>query len=271
MAVPRSSRQDPPCARTLRGVVGHAIHGASFARGTGVTASFDFSGKTVLVSGGTSGIGAAVATAFASSGARVVAAGRVAVQPLDGIELQELDVRDGAGVAALAGDLGRLDVLVNAAGVIRRGEEHDPEVFADVLDINLNGMMRMSTACRPLLAASRGAIVNFASMLSFFGGGLVPAYSASKGGVAQLTKSLAIAWAKDGIRVNAVAPGWIDTPLTRPLVEDPARSAAILSRTPLGRWGVPHDVAGPVLFLASDAAAFVTGVVLPVDGGYLVT
>ena len=107
-------------------------------------------------------------------------------------------------------------------------------------------------------------------MLSFFGGGLVPGYSASKGGIAQLTKSLAIAWAKDGIRVNAVAPGWIDTPLTRPLVDDAARSAAILGRTPLGRWGTPGDICGPVMFLASDAAAFVTGVVLPVDGGYLI-
>jgi NAD(P)-dependent dehydrogenase (short-subunit alcohol dehydrogenase family) len=107
-------------------------------------------------------------------------------------------------------------------------------------------------------------------MLSFFGGGLVPAYSASKGGVAQLTKSLAIAYAAQGVRVNAIAPGWIVTGLTRPLQEDAARSDAILARTPLGRWGTPGDVAGAALFLASPAAAFVTGVVLPVDGGYLV-
>ena len=108
-------------------------------------------------------------------------------------------------------------------------------------------------------------------MLSFFGGGLVPGYSASKGGVAQLTKSLAIAYAADGIRVNAVAPGWIATPLTQALQDDAARSAPILARTPLGRWGTPEDIAGPVLFLASEGARFVTGVVLPVDGGYLIT
>jgi NAD(P)-dependent dehydrogenase (short-subunit alcohol dehydrogenase family) len=108
-------------------------------------------------------------------------------------------------------------------------------------------------------------------MLSFFGGGQVPAYSASKGAIAQLTKSLAIAWAPQGIRVNAVAPGWIATPLTQALQDDPVRSAAVLARTPLARWGRPQDITGPALFLCSDAAAFVTGAVLPVDGGYLIS
>ena len=139
-----------------------------------------------------------------------------------------------------------------------------------MLDINLNGTMRTCAAARPLLAASRGSIVNTASMLSFFGGGLVPGYAASKGGVAQLTKSLAIAYAAEGIRVNAVAPGWIATRLTGALQGDEGRSAAIVARTPLGRWGTPQDVAGAALFLASPWAAFVTGIVLPVDGGYLV-
>jgi NAD(P)-dependent dehydrogenase (short-subunit alcohol dehydrogenase family) len=131
--------------------------------------------------------------------------------------------------------------------------------------------MRTCAAAREKLRASGGSIINTASMLSFFGGGLVPGYAASKGGVAQLTKSLAIAFAADGIRVNAVAPGWIATRLTDALQADPARTEPILARTPLKRWGRPEDIAGPVMFLASPAAAFVTGVILPVDGGYLIT
>ena len=232
--------------------------------------------RRVLVTGASSGIGLGIAQAFNAAGARVTATGATeaevqAAAALDpSIEFVVLDVRDGAAVAALVGQIGGLDVLVNCAGVIRRGAEHDPAAFADVIDINLTGTMRVCAAARPGLAARRGCIVNTASMLSFFGGGLVPAYSASKGGVAQLTKSLAITYAPDGIRVNAVAPGWIATPLTQALQDDPERSRPILARTPMGRWGTPADVAGPVLFLASPAAQFVTGVILPVDGGYLI-
>jgi NAD(P)-dependent dehydrogenase (short-subunit alcohol dehydrogenase family) len=232
--------------------------------------------RTVLITGATSGIGAGIARAFAAAGDAVVATGATqpevaAARGQPGIDVRQLDVRDDAAVRALVESLGELDVVVNCAGVIRRGAEHDPAVFADTLDINLTGTMRVCAAARAGLKARAGCIVNTASMLSFFGGGLVPGYSASKGGVAQLTKSLAIAYAVDKIRVNAIAPGWIATPLTQALQDDPARSGPIVARTPLGRWGTPEDVAGPVLFLASDAARFVTGVVLPIDGGYLIS
>ena len=235
--------------------------------------------RKVLVTGGSSGIGAAIAQLFVANGDLVIATGATkeeveraqAQSGSNEISFQELDVRDGSAVQACIDEIDSLDVLVNCAGVIRRNAEHEPEVFADVIDINLNGSMRVCTAAREKLKQRKGCIINTASMLSFFGGGLVPGYSASKGGIAQLTKSLAIAYAPDGIRANAVAPGWIATQFTQALQDDSQRSEAILSRTPLGRWGEPEDVAGPVLFLASDAARFVTGVVLPVDGGYLIT
>ena len=239
-------------------------------------------GQVALVVGGTSGIGAAIARALAGAGAVVTVTGATRGEvdnaraapdfaPRDALVL---DVRDAAAVRALIDDLPRLDVLVNCAGIIRRGAEHDLAVFEDVLSVNLTGTMRCCASAREKLArAARkggGAIVNTASVLSYQGGALVPAYSASKGGIAQLTKSLALAYAADGIRVNAIAPGWVRTPLTRALQEDRARSESILARTPLRRWAEPDDIAGAALFLCTPAARFMTGAVVPVDGGYLI-
>ncbi len=221
-----------------------------------------------IVSGVTGGIGRALANGFAAAGYRVTGIDRSEPSSPASGEFVRLDITDTSAVAAFGAALDRVDVLVNAAGVIRRVEEFDIAVFEQVIDVNLTGTMRLATACRPALSRARGAIVNIASMLSFFGGGLVPGYSASKGGVAQLTKSLAVAWAKDGVRVNALAPGWIATAMTEPLREDATRNRSILERTPMARWGTPEDLVGPALFLASEAARFVTGVILPVDGGY---
>jgi NAD(P)-dependent dehydrogenase (short-subunit alcohol dehydrogenase family) len=245
------------------------------------TATFQpdlFSGKVALVVGGTTGIGAAIADAFAQLGAVVTVTGATAAECVAARaspafrcrDAVAIDVREEAAVRRLIDDLPRLDVLVNCAGVIRRGAEHEVPVFEDVLAINLTGSMRTATLARAKLKATGGSIVNTASVLSFFGGGLVPGYAASKGGIAQLTKSLAIAYAPDGIRVNAIAPGWVATPLTQALQDDPQRSAAILARTPLARWAQPDDIAGAAVFLCSPAARFVTGVVVPVDGGYMI-
>ncbi len=241
---------------------------------------FDFHNHHILISGGTSGIGRAIAMAFQAAGAQVTVTGLNAAE-IDAfyaaatsstgphINAVQLDVQDAPAIARLASQLPQLDILVNCAGMILRGgAEFDPIKFQQVVDVNLHGTLRLCTAFHPQLAASHGCIINVASMLSFFGSGFAPAYSASKGAIAQLTKSLAIAWANEGIRVNAIAPGWIVTPLTQPLVDSPERSQTIIDRTPLKRWGEPQDVTGAVQFLCSPAAAFITGVILPIDGGY---
>ena len=231
--------------------------------------------KTVLITGGTSGIGLGIGLGFQSAGYEVIATGvnneeaQATRNLYPDLDCRVLDVTRQEQITATLNALTHLDVLINCAGVIlRNNQEHTAEGFEKALDINLNGTMRMCYAAKQLLTASQGCVINTASMLSFFGSGYVPAYSASKGGVVQFTKSLAIAWASENIRVNAIAPGWIKTTLTQPLYEDEKRSREIIDRTPLHRWGTPADVAGPALFLSSEQAQFVTGVVLPVDGGY---
>lgn len=235
---------------------------------------FDFSGRTVVVTGGTSGIGRAVAAGFQGAGARVVITGTRDRdgydERFDGLEFRRLVLADPAGAAELAASLEVCDVLVNNAGTLHREpSELTGDGFSRTVEANLTGTFRVCEAMHPLLSAAGGAsIVNVGSMLALFGSPRVPAYAATKGAVISLTRSLAHAWAPDGIRVNVVVPGWIDTPLMAAHVRDAERSAQILARTPLGRWGTPDDVVGPVMFLASDAARFVTGSTLTVDGGY---
>ncbi len=232
-------------------------------------ADFTFTESVVLVTGGTGGIGMAIAKAFAASGAKVIAAGLPQNGPeLHSIRVENLQVTDEASIEELFTRIPQLHILVNAAGIIRRDAEFSLDQFQEVIDVNLTGVMRMCMAARPLLLRTRGCVINLASMYSFFGAGRAPAYGASKGAVAQLTRSLAVAWAPDHIRVNAIAPGWVETPLTQALRDDPSRTAPIVARTPMGRWATPEDIAGPALFLASDLARFITGAVLPVDGGY---
>ena len=238
-----------------------------------VTANnFDFSGKDVLVVGASrGGIGSAIAAAFQDARARVAITG-VEAAPVEADQQRfpytRLDVTNATSINSLTEATSRLDVLVNCAGISARGEEMNPATFERVVEVNLHGTFRMSQAFLRQLKDSRGCIVNVASMYSTFGSPKVPAYGASKAGVQQLTKSLAIAWAEFGIRVNAVAPGFVVTRQTERGRADPAHVAAVNSRTPLGRWGEPSDLAGPVLFLASPAAAFITGTTLLVDGGY---
>jgi NAD(P)-dependent dehydrogenase (short-subunit alcohol dehydrogenase family) len=231
--------------------------------------------RHALITGGTRGIGEGIARALALADFTVTACGLTAgecegFEPQPGIATRILDVTDQRSTDAAVAACPRLDLLVNCAGIIQRnGAEFEIEAFKKTIDVNLHGTMRMCLAAREKLAANGGSIIMIASIMSFRGSPYAPAYAASKGGVAQLAKSLGAAWAAEGIRVNAIAPGWIATDLTRPLQDDPEKSGDILGRTPMHRWGTPADLGDVALFLASDAARFITGAVLPVDGGYL--
>lgn len=238
----------------------------------------DLAGKTAIVTGGAGGIGGAISVALAKAGATVTATG-YAQSELDGrtgdpnfanIALTVLNVGDAAEVDRFAAGFDRADILINCAGTTVRGPAaFEEEGFTHVIDVNLTGTMRTCRAFQPKLAAQGGAIVNIASMMSYFGSATAPGYAASKGGVSQLTKSLAIAWAASNIRVNAIAPGWIVTPLTEAQI-DPALREKVIARTPMGTWGMPQHIADAAIFLCSPQAAFITGAILPVDGGYSV-
>ena len=231
-----------------------------------------FDGARVAVIGASrGGIGAAIARAFGAAGADVTITGvEDAPDPADRgrFDYVQLDVTDTGAVCAFGGSVGELDVLVNCAAITVRGREMAPDFFAHMLDVNLTGSFRCAHAVHSGLAARRGCVVNIASMYARFGSPRNPAYGASKAGVEQLTKSLAIAWAGDGIRVNAIAPGFIITAQSSGARADPAFEAGVTARTPLARWGQPDDIAGAALFLASPAAGFITGTCLAVDGGY---
>lgn len=229
-----------------------------------------FQDALVLIVGASrGGIGTAIARAFRAAGAEVQITGvEEAADPDEGFGYSQLDVTDTDAVTAFAQRIGKLDVLVNCAAITKRGEEMDPSFFAHVLNVNLIGSLRCADALKDALKG--GCIINVASMYARFGSPRNPAYGASKAGVEQLTKSLAIAWSDDGIRVNAIAPGFIVTEQSARAREDASFTAKIEARTPMGRWGEPDDIAGVALFLASDAARFITGATIPVDGGYSV-
>jgi NAD(P)-dependent dehydrogenase (short-subunit alcohol dehydrogenase family) len=239
-----------------------------------VQANFDFKSSSVLVVGASrAGIGAAIARAFQTAGADVTITG-VEDQPAEEdrarFHYEKLDVTDTQAVRAFGAKIEALDVLVNCAAITSRGEEMEPSFFEKVVDVNLHGTFRTAETFHPHLKARGGSIINIASMYARFGSPRNPAYGASKAAVEQLTKSLAIAWAPDGIRVNAVAPGFIVTEQSARSRTDPVHVANVSARTPLGRWGQPEDIAGVVLFLASQSSGFITGACMPVDGGYSV-
>ena len=247
---------------------------------------FDLTGRVAVVTGGNGGIGLGMAKGLAAAGAAVMVAARnpekgaAAVADLSASggssAFIALDVTDESSCRAVVEEtvarFGRLDILVNNAGTsIRKpAESYSAGEWQHVLDTNLTGAFFCSQVAHPAMKEGGGGkIINIGSMMSIFGAGYAVPYAASKGGLVQLTKSLAAAWAKDNIQVNAVLPGWIDTELTRAARQQVSGlNAPVLARTPAGRWGVPEDLSGIAVFLAAPASDFVTGAAIPVDGGF---
>jgi NAD(P)-dependent dehydrogenase (short-subunit alcohol dehydrogenase family) len=245
-------------------------------------ATFDFSGAKVLVTGGSNGIGRAIAKAFAIAGAEVAITGTRASaseydDDLSGYEYHPLQLTDKAGIESLAASLDRLDILVNNAGGNFPGGKHEaaPDVFEESVAINLFGAYRLAVGCRDKLAASTieggASVINFASMAAFFAVPIVPGYGAGKAATVQMTKNLAASWAAEGIRVNAIAPGLVESNMTKIMKGVEPLEKPFIDRTPLRRWGVPEDIAPVALFLASSSARFITGQTLLVDGGFSIT
>jgi 2-deoxy-D-gluconate 3-dehydrogenase len=247
--------------------------------GLDVAGLFDLSGTHALVTGGGSGLGRSLALALRNAGANVAIVGRsekVQAGKLEGLLPIMRDLSESSAASYVVAECvkawGGLDILVNAHGIATRSkaEEYDMTAWQNTVEVNLVSVFRTCQAAgREFLRVGRGKIINIASMLSFSGGLNATAYAASKGGIAQMTKALANEWASRGINVNAIAPGYFETPMTEPLRNDPARNREILARLPAKRWGKPQDLAGTLIFLSSSASDYVHGAIIPVDGGWL--
>jgi len=238
--------------------------------------TIDLSGKVVLVTGGASGIGYAIALSFLEAGAEVIVTAKTdesiknckTITKNGSLKIFKLDVTNDISIEKLFSEIDTLDILVNNAGIVKRALEYRVETFADVINTNLMGVMRICHEAFPKLALTKGNIINIASMWSFFGSPLSPGYTASKTGLIGLTKSLANGWSEHEVRVNCIAPGWIETKLNKELREDREQFEKIKDRTPMKRWGNPKDISGAAIYLASDKASFTTGATIVVDGGY---